>query len=186
ESCIEHVIEHLWELGHRHIDCINTQNRNPEIDRRIDLWDRWMVQAGGSGKLHDDPTPVFTDPTAVAYRLMSRLLEGRTTKATAFVATTCPAAIGSIRACYEQGVAVGDEVSIAAMNLEPPAEYFCPSITGLQTPDLTPSLNRCFDWFTSGKKSWTGPLLLEPDYSTLFEGESTARRKPTRSLNGVS
>ena len=172
EGCIEHVIEHLWGLGHRAIDCLNTQNRNPEIDRRIDIWDRWVVRAGGSGVLHDDPAAEFTDPTAVAYQLMNRLLSEQRCEATAFVATTCPAAIGAMRACYEQGVRVGVDVSIAALNLEPPAEYFCPSITGLQTPDLNPSLQKCFDWFASDT-SWQSSLLVEPEYSILFEGEST-------------
>lgn len=185
EGCIEHVIEHLWELGHRKIDCINTQNRNPEIDRRIDLWDRWVVNAGGSGKLHDDPAPEFTDPTAVAYRLMSNLLERDEIDATAFLATTCPAAIGSMRACYEHGMTVGEDLSIAAMNLEPPAEYFCPSITGLQMPDLSASLNKSFDWFAS-KGGWSGSLLVEPEYSALFEGESTAAINSRSSRSSIS
>ena len=42
--CIEHVLEHLWKLGHRHVDCINTQNHNAEIDRRIDIWKRWISE----------------------------------------------------------------------------------------------------------------------------------------------
>src|SRR5712672_683480 len=29
DGCIERVLEHLHRLGHRTIDCINTQNRNP-------------------------------------------------------------------------------------------------------------------------------------------------------------
>lgn len=172
EGCLERVFEHLWSLGHRKIDCLNTQNRNPEIDRRIQIWERWIAQEGGTGALHDDPAPEFTDPIALAYQLMTDLLERRRYDATAFVATTCPAAIGAIRACYERGVQVGTELSIAAMNLEPPAEYFCPSITGLTTPDLKASLDRCFDWFASDGL-WEGSLLVEPEFSTLFKGEST-------------
>ena len=180
ERCIERVLEHLWKLGHRRIDCLNTQNRNPEIDRRIDIWQRWRVRRECRGDLHDDPAPIFTDPTIAAYRLMSRLLDERTSKATAFIATTCPAAIGAIRACYERKVAVGKDVSIAAVNLEPPAEFFCPSITGLNTPDLSEVLGKCFDWF-AGAKPWRGPRLLEPRESALFAGESTAKAARRRS-----
>ena len=45
DDCIEHVLNHLWQLGHRNIDCINTQNRNREIDRRIEIWERWLEAA---------------------------------------------------------------------------------------------------------------------------------------------
>jgi DNA-binding LacI/PurR family transcriptional regulator len=176
DACVERVLNHLWNLGHRHIDCINTQNRNPEIDRRIGIWKRWLGQKSCCGALHDDPAPVFTDPTILAYRLMSALINKRQSQATAFVATTCPAAIGAIRACYERGVEVGRDVSICAVNLEPPAEFFCPSITGLNTPDLSEELGKCFEWFASNKP-WRGAMLLEPRDSNLFEGESTGRRK---------
>jgi DNA-binding LacI/PurR family transcriptional regulator len=172
DKCIESVMDHLWELGHRRIDCINTQNRNPEIDRRIDVWNAWLSRRGCKGELHDDPAPVFTDPTIVAYRLMSRLADEHSKLSSAYVGTTCPAAIGAIRACYERNIEVGKVVSIAAINLEPPAEFFCPSITGLRTPDLSDALGTCFDWF-AGNKRWRGPLLLEPRDSVLFEGEST-------------
>jgi DNA-binding LacI/PurR family transcriptional regulator len=174
DGCIQRVLDHLWKLGHRRIDCINTQNRNPEIDRRIGIWGRWLLQNNCQGELHDDPAPVFTDPTVAAYRLMSRLVDDRPSKATAFIGTTCPAAIGAIRACYERDIKVGSELSICAVNLEPPAEFFCPSITGLNTPDLTRELGKCLEWFASDKP-WRGAMLLEPRDSNLFEGESTGR-----------
>jgi DNA-binding LacI/PurR family transcriptional regulator len=172
DECIEQVFEHLYLLGHRRIDCINTQNRNPEIDRRIAIWERWLKRRGLSGELWDDPAPVFTDPTIVAHKLMSRLLDDKASAATAFVGTTCPAAIGALRASWERGVRVGHGMSIAAINIEPPAEFFCPSITGLNTPDLSETLEQCFEWFFS-RAAWHGPQLLEPRTSILFKGEST-------------
>jgi hypothetical protein len=60
DTCIVRVLEHLWKLGHRHIDCLNTQNRNPEIDRRIGIWRQWLDRKKCNGSLHDDPAPVFT------------------------------------------------------------------------------------------------------------------------------
>jgi DNA-binding LacI/PurR family transcriptional regulator len=176
DACIERVLDHLYKLGHRRVDCINTQNRNREIDRRITIWERWMIERNCQGELHDDPAPVFSDPTIVAYRLMLKLMDRGRPQATAFIGTTCPAAIGAIRACYERDVEVGKELSICAVNLEPPAEFFCPSITGLNTPDLSDELGNCFEWF-AGDKKWRGPKLLEPQDSNLFEGESTVRPK---------
>ena len=181
DVCIERVLDHLWKLGHRRVDCINTQNRNPEIDRRIGIWERWLSRRGCQGELRDDPAPVFSDPTILAYRLMSRLIDDRTSTASAFISTTCPAAIGAIRACYERDIAVGTDISICAINLEPPAEFYCPTITGLNTPELSGVLGKCFEWFASDKP-WSGPMLLEPQDSNLFEGESTGRpkRQPRR------
>ena len=176
DNCIERVLDHLWKLGHRRIDCINTQNRNPEIDRRIDIWQRWLNRRRGKGMLHDDPAPVFSDPTIFAYQLMTRLVANRQYEATAFIATTCPAAIGAIRACYERDIEVGSDLSICAVNLEHPAEFFCPSITGLKTPDLSEVLGKCFEWFASDKP-WRSPKLLEPHGSNLFVGESTGEHK---------
>jgi len=173
DKCVEAVLDHLYELGHRHIDCINTQNRNPEIDRRIGIWKQWRAKNHVAGELQDDPAPVFTDPTIVAYRMMSRLLEKRKSKATAFVATTCPAAIGAIRACWERKIRVGSDVSICAINIEPPAEFFCPSITGLNTPDLSEILGGCLEWFASRSEVWRGAPLIEPKDPALFAGEST-------------
>lgn len=174
DRCIERVLEHLYQLGHRHIDCLNTQNRNPEIERRINIWTRWCERQGVAGDLRDDPAPVFTDPTIVAYRLMSKILDQKKSRATAFIGTTCPAAIGAIRACWERDIRVGKDLTICTVNIEPPAEFFCPSITGLNTPDLSEVFEDCFDWFGS-RLGWRGSKLLEPKDSILFEGESTGR-----------
>jgi DNA-binding LacI/PurR family transcriptional regulator len=185
DDCIEAVLEHLWNLGHRHIDCINTQNRNTEIDRRIGIWDNWLRRRSCIGELHDEPAPVFSDPTIKSYQLMSRILDQTRSQATAYICTTCPAAIGAIRACYERNVKVGSELSICAVNLEPPAEFYCPSITGLSTPNLSDVLGLCFDWFLN-LESRRPQLLLEPSKSALFEGESTGSASHSSLLAGQS
>jgi hypothetical protein len=105
---------------------------------------------------------------------MTRIVEQKLSTATAIVGTTCPAAIGAVRASWERGIAVGHDLSIAAINIEPPAEFFCPSITGLNTPDLSEVLEGCFEWFF-GRSSWSGPRLLEPQNATLFNGESAGK-----------
>lgn len=118
--------------------------------------------------------PVVVDPTIAARRLMLHLLEEKKLASTALVATACPAAIGAQRAAWERGLTVGQDLSICAVNIEPPAEFFCPSITGLNMPDLADVLERCFDWFYSSKH-WNGSQLMEPTDSSLFNGESTGK-----------
>ena len=177
DAAIEGVFEHLYALGHRRIDCVNTQNQNAEIERRIDVWQRWLSKRGLTGRLWDKPAPVFTDPTIMSYRLMAKLLDEEAIEATAIVGTTCPAAIGMMRACWERDINVGRDLSICAINIEPPAEFFCPSITGLNMPNLSGVLERCVAWIF-GEKAYRGGALMEPAGSSLFEGESTG--KPRR------
>lgn len=179
EEAMESVFERLHALGHRRIDCVNVQNQNIEIERRIDVWQRWISRRGLTGRLWDKPAPVFTDPTIMSYRLMSKLLDENQIEATAIVGTTCPAAIGMMRACWERDVKVGQDISICAINIEPPAEFFCPSITGLNMPDLSAVLERCTNWIFGGQ-AYRGSALMEPAGSSLFEGESTGKPRRKR------
>lgn len=172
EENLTQVLNHLRDVGHRKIDCLNTQNENEEIVRRIDIWRHWGQSQSITGTLWDQPAPVFTDPTIAAYKLMCKLLGQKRIEATALIATTCPAAIGMMRACWERGIEVGKDLSICSMNIEPPAEFYCPSITGLSTPKLDQVLKRCFDWIFNDSE-WEGSKLMEPTQSSLFLGEST-------------
>jgi DNA-binding LacI/PurR family transcriptional regulator len=166
------VFDHLRELGHRRIDCISTQYHNPEIDRRIRLWREWCERYGVSGELREHPTRSFGDATPAAYDVMRELLDQGPLKTTAFVGTTFPAAVGAMRACWERGLVVGRDVSICTINIEWPAQFMTPSVTGLDTPNLSTLLRRCFDWFTSDAE-WTGTTRLEPTRARFADGEST-------------
>jgi DNA-binding LacI/PurR family transcriptional regulator len=167
------VFDHLRQLGHQRISCISTQHQNPEIERRIRLWREWLERHHATGDLLERPTRSFEDATPAAYDAMRELLQKGPLKSTAFVGTTFPAAVGAIRACWEQGLVAGKDVSICAINIESPARFMTPSVTGLDTPSLSKSLGQCFDWFTDDQ-DWIGTKRLEPRRPELFKGESTA------------
>jgi DNA-binding LacI/PurR family transcriptional regulator len=175
EENIEKVLDHLYELGHRHVDCVNTQNQNSEIERRISIWERWTQKKDVKGQLWDKPAPPYTDPTIISYNLMSKLLDENQTHATAMIGTTCPAAIGMMRACWERDYRVGKQISVCSMNIEPPAEFFCPSITGLNMPNISDVLETCADWMFGDSEAYSAATLLEPKETSLFEGESTGK-----------
>jgi DNA-binding LacI/PurR family transcriptional regulator len=166
------VFNHLRDHGHRRIDCISTQHHNPEIERRIRLWREYIQRHSLGGELLERPTRSFSDATPAAYDVMRELLEQGPLQSTAFVGTTCPAAIGAMRACWERGLTVGQDVSICAINIESPAQFMTPSVTGLETPKLAKLLGQCFDWFTTDG-DWTGTKRLEPARAEFIEGEST-------------
>lgn len=182
---IRRVFEHLWRLGHRTIDCVNTQGHSREIERRIGEWRIWLADREAAGSLHDRPVEAYRDPTAAACRAVGRLLQkSGVGRPTALVCTTYPAAIGAVRACHDSGLAIGEDISIAAMNCEPTGRYLCPSLTGLDAPDIAPLLTRCFDWFKSDQRGWGGELLISPSESKLFVGESTGPAPRAASLCG--
>ena len=169
------VFEHLWSLGHRRIDCLNAQGHNEEIDRRIEEWRAWIGDRGIAGMLRDRPTPAYGDPLEQGYLAMREILDGAAEKPGAIVCTTQPAAIGAIRACHEAGLLVGRDISICTINNEPTGRYFCPSLTGLEMPDVEPLLEHCFAWFARPGEPWTGSLTLAPRRADFFVGESTGK-----------
>ncbi|WP_428386133.1 substrate-binding domain-containing protein [Mucisphaera sp.] len=170
---ISKLFEHLWSLGHRRIHCLNTQGHSEEIERRISHWRSWLERKGGSGELWDEPAPPYVDAIQIAYRTMQRLIDDHDGDLGSLVCTTQPAALGAIRACYEGGLRVGEDVSICTINNEPTGRYFCPSLTGLEMPEIEPLLEHCFEWFGGTATGWSGDLRLEPARPRLLRGEST-------------
>ena len=172
DAHITKVFEHLRKLGHSRIDCISTHCHHPEIHRRVRLWREWIDKHNLKGELWDNPAPSFDDPTPFAYKMVNQHLKHGSLKAKAFVGTTFTAAVGAMRACWEHGLVVGKDVSVSAVNVEPPARFMTPSVTGLDTPDLSTVLKRCFDWFANDDP-WKGAKRLEPRKATFLTGEST-------------
>ncbi len=166
------VFDHLRELGHQRVDCISTQYHNPEIERRIQLWRQWKERHKIAGELLERPTRSFDDATPPAYELVRELLDRGPLPTTAYVGTTFPAAVGAMRACYERGLVVGKDISICAVNIESPALYMTPRVTGLDTPNLSKLLRQCFDWF-SREGDWIGTKRLQPARAQFVQGEST-------------
>jgi len=165
-------------LGHRRIDCLNAQGHNMEIDRRIAGWQAWCEHRGAAGRLWDSPAAPYSDPLSRGYQAMQEVLARPSETPGGLVCTTQPAAIGAIRACHEAGLIVGKDISICTINNEPTGRYFCPSLTGLEMPDLRSILEQCFKWFSRPSQPWQGSLTLVPKQPSFFAGESTG--KPTR------
>lgn len=172
---LEQVFTHLTGLGHRRIDCVNAQQHNPEIDRRIALWRGWLEVHGCTGRLWDRPAASYADPTPLAREMMNQAIGAGRVEATALLCTTFPAALGTVRALWEHGRQIGCETAVCSMNIEYPARFGCPSMTGLDMPDVSAILDRCFDWFLDSGP-WSGDLLIEPSNPLFFHGESTGSR----------
>lgn len=172
-SHIEALFEYVYRLGHRRIDFLNSQGHNEEINRRVGQWQEWSLRRGVKGDIWDEPAPPFTDPTPFAYRLSKRLLDSwdHDNGPTALICSSQPAAVAAMRACYEQGLRVGHDLSIVSINIVN-GRYLCPSLAGLDMPDVTKNMEQVFERFAETEKDWKGSTLLEPSTPVLFEGES--------------
>lgn len=171
---VQQLLDYLAGLGHRHIDCLNTQSPDQVVNRRIRQWQQWLHVHEGTGRLFNEPVPVYQSPMQGAYETTKRLLTANELKphATLFCVTTT-AAMGALRAIYEKGISVGKEISICSAedgaNIAP---YLTPALTCLKDCDPHPYLGRCLDWMLAGGKDWTGPFVVEPADALIFPGET--------------
>jgi DNA-binding LacI/PurR family transcriptional regulator len=170
------LLDYLFSLGHRRIDCINTQERGAVIQGRIAVWKQYLQTRGIAGQLHSQEQ---RNPFESAYRMVSDLVRAGQLSAPALFCTTGPAAMGAMRALYETGLKVGREVSVCAVNSEGIGRYTIPSLTALEAPPRSRYLQRVSEWMFSDAP-WEGPLLIQPEGGLLFEGESTGPPQATK------
>lgn len=177
---IEMLGNHLHELGHRHIDCLNTQPVDHVIEQRLDQWLLWQRMRRVEGRVIREPVKPYEHAAPKAYEVMSRLLDAGEFTATGLVCLTNAAAVGATRALLERGIQVGKDVSVCAMEGENYSRYQWPSRTVLEIPDPDVYVEVCMDWFAKRTGDWIGPKLLEPSSVNLFKGESTGPVPATR------
>jgi DNA-binding LacI/PurR family transcriptional regulator len=164
---VARLADHLYELGHRRIDCLNTQPHDEVVTQRIAQWQLWQ-------RMHiDEPIEPFEHETPRAHEVITRLLKNKRFKATALLTITGGAAHGAVRAFHDAGLTVGKDVSVCAVEGGGLARYHVPSLTSLQPPDPAPYIDACLDWFNRRGDAWVGPLLVQPASVSLFVGEST-------------
>lgn len=171
---IRRLGDHLFSLGHRVIDCLNTQPHDAVIEQRLEQWRFWRQLRGVGGSLIDAPVAPYAHPTPKAHAAMHRLLSSGAFRATALICLTDPPTTGAIRAFRDHGWEVGKNVSVCTIEGGGAmARFQTPSVTALEFPDPTPYLDVCLQWFSKREGAWPGPLLVEPDSVHLFVGEST-------------
>jgi DNA-binding LacI/PurR family transcriptional regulator len=170
---VQNLLDYLDSLGHRHIDCLNTQPREQICVQRIEQWNLWRAKHGYPGRLFDEPVRSYGFAWIQAYEVMGRLLDSGEFTASALFCTTQSVAIGAMRAIHERGLKVGKDISVCAANDDGTCQYLCPSITCLKRPDIVPHITLCLEWIARGGKNWVGPLLLRSSNDPVFIGETT-------------
>ncbi len=163
------LLNHLRELGHTRIDCLNVQDHNPVVEARIAGWREFIERHGLSGELLDKRSGGTLD---AAFKWIASRLKGGKPVSTALYGITLNAAVGAMRALHDAGLRIGRDVSVCAVNDEGLGPYLVPSLTSLQTPPRARYLRKALGWMT-GKTQWPVPSLEQPKDAPLFIGEST-------------
>jgi DNA-binding LacI/PurR family transcriptional regulator len=175
------LFDHLCRLGHKRIDCLNSQAEDEVILGRISEWRRYLEEHGLPGQLRSEGVK---KPFESAYRLIREALQEGRPVASALFCTTGPAAIGAMRALQEAGLEIGVDVSVCAVNGEGIGQYLLRSLTELSSPPRALYLQRAAEWML-GDGDWEGPLLIQPQDVPLFEGESTGPAPASSILSPV-
>ncbi len=167
---VSKLLDHLRDLGHRRINCINVQVSNPVIESRIAAWRKYIDRHGIEGELCSVENTTNLDH---AYGMVGECIRrDGWERSGAVLCVTLQAAIGTMRALYEIGVRIGKDVSVCAINDEGLGPYLVPSLTALQMPARQRYLQKAVDWM-AGLAEWKEPSLVEPREARLFIGEST-------------
>jgi DNA-binding LacI/PurR family transcriptional regulator len=172
------LFDHLLNLGHRRIDCLNVQGETDVIRDRIGVWHEYLEEKFLSGQLRSQSGG---SPAETAYRLTQQALSEGNASASALFCTTGIAAIGAMRALEDAKLVIGRDVSVCTVNDEGLGRFLHKSLTSLENPPRAQYLGKVVEWMFSGK-SWSGPLLVQPPEVPMFIGESTGPApKPKRS-----
>jgi hypothetical protein len=171
---VQKLLDHLAGLGHRQIDCLNTQPNDAVVAERIAQWRIWLTSRGLAGELLNAPVPPYSQTLPAAYQIISRRLQSGSWRRGALLCTTEPAAVGAIRALLDHQIRPGHDVAVCTIDGEVRAEYAQPTLTALESPDPRPYLALCVEWMLAGpRRTWNHPLLLQPGDVTLAVRQST-------------
>jgi len=171
--CVQQLADHLYDLGHRNIDCLNAQPHDDVIQSRMEHWSQWQRIHKVEGRLIDEPVAPFASVAPKAYAAMKKLLDAGQFTATGLVCITDGAATGAIRALHDAGKTVGQDVSVCSVESGELGSMQVPSRTMLNPPDPGPYIEVCVDWFKRRNDAWIGPMLIQPSNIPLYVGESS-------------
>lgn len=174
-KAIWRLLDHVKRLGHENIACLHTCKSNTAFGQRIEAWKQWTDKNGLKGELYDLPgkSGAIDYGAVQAEKKLSALLKNGDFRATAILCTNSWTALGAKRAIEKNGLTVGKDISICAINDEMLAPWLTPTLTSLQIANTKALLGKCVEWMANGGKSWNGSKLLTPKTVPLFKGEST-------------
>ncbi|EOW2077321.1 LacI family DNA-binding transcriptional regulator [Vibrio mimicus] len=130
------AMQHLLNLGHRHIACITSPLCSETGKIRHQVYQQALDEQGI--KLDLSWTVEGDNTLLGGYQAMQQLLK-RGISMTAVFACNDDMALGAMRAMHEQGISVPKQISLMGIDNEPAAAFAIPSLSSVSLPigDLT-------------------------------------------------
>lgn len=130
------AMQHLLNLGHRHIACITSPLGSETGKIRHHVYQQSLHEQGI--KLDLSWTVEGDNTLLGGYQAMQQLLK-RGISITAVFACNDDMALGAMRAMHEQGISVPKQISLMGIDNEPAAAFAIPSLSSVSLPigDLT-------------------------------------------------
>lgn len=127
----EIAMQHLLSLGHRHIACITSPLASETGQIRYAVYQQMLEQH----QITMQPGWVYEGKNTLAsgYQAVEQLLSSRQSVSAIF-ACNDDMAIGAIRALFDHGLRVPQDVSVMGIDNEPAAAYAIPSLTTVSLP----------------------------------------------------
>jgi DNA-binding LacI/PurR family transcriptional regulator len=166
------AMEHLWSLGHRSIICVS-DSRTYDGRRRIEVYREFMSGRGAGDRIQVHVTDQEPGPSFELGRQI--FADGIAGDATAIYATSDTTAFGLMRAAFEAGVSIPEQLSIVGFDDIDLAAYTIPPLTtisqsGVEMGRLAGEL--LFDMIARGAtREDVADIVLAPK---LVARESTA------------
>ncbi|ENM5722053.1 LacI family DNA-binding transcriptional regulator [Vibrio mimicus] len=132
----ELAMQHLLNLGHRHIGCITSPLGSETGKIRHQVYQQALDEQGI--KLDLSWTVEGDNTLLGGYQAMQQLLK-RGISITAVFACNDDMALGAMRAMHEQDISVPKQISLMGIDNEPAAAFAIPSLSSVSLPigDLT-------------------------------------------------
>ncbi len=178
-DAIKHVVKYLYDRGCRKIDFYAPLSSNHL--KRKEVWRKSIRELGCTGEEWCPQVPEMHPTREFVLENMRRLLAKKAFRSTdAIFCSNMDCAIGAIRALADFGLHVPGDIMIASMGNPEIARLCTPSVTVIDTPDLTPLVDAIFAHYLGTE---TGPerLYFHFELETLspekiiIPGESTNR-----------
>jgi len=161
----ELAMTHLWELGHRSIVCVS-DNRTYDGRQRIGLYEQFMKEHSVGDRIgvfitDQDPGPALE----LGRRMFADWSDGHA-HPTAIYATSDTTAMGLMKAAYEAGIHIPDDLSIVGFDDIDVAAFTIPPLTtisqdGVEMGRVAATL--LFDMIDHGRhRSEVADVVLEP------------------------
>jgi DNA-binding LacI/PurR family transcriptional regulator len=158
---------HLLEIGHATVWHISGPSGWTGAEQRMLGWRHALEEEG-----RDIPEPIVGDWTAQSgYSAGLRLLQDP--RVTAVFAASDQMALGLLRAAYERGLRVPEDLSVVGYDDGPDSAFFSPPLTTMRQ-DFARLGSRAFDLAMSAVNGLPAPEYADTDAPQLVIRQSTA------------